>query len=96
VALERVMRQLAIPPSPLKVGTVRVGELVGRLKLNGRIFQRSPLVASSNSKLSLSVSAASRRYGHRFSELGWASRTSTSMHLSNRHERKVPSWKRYA
>ena len=37
------MRQLAVTPSTLKVGTVRVAELVGRLKLNGRIFERSPL-----------------------------------------------------
>jgi hypothetical protein len=42
-ALERVMRQLAVTPSALKVGTARVAELVGRLKLNGRIFARSPL-----------------------------------------------------
>jgi hypothetical protein len=42
-ALERVMEQLAVTPSALKVGTVRVAELVGRLKLNGRIFERSPL-----------------------------------------------------
>jgi hypothetical protein len=42
-ALERVMQQLAVRPSALKVGTVRVAELVGRLKLNGRIFERSPL-----------------------------------------------------
>ena len=42
-ALERVMRQLAVTPSALKVGTVRLAELVGRLKLNGRIFERSPL-----------------------------------------------------
>ena len=42
-ALERVMRQLAVTPSALKVGAVRVAELVGRLKLNGRIFERSPL-----------------------------------------------------
>ena len=42
-ALERVMRQLSITPSALKVGTVRSAELVGRLKLNGRIFERSPL-----------------------------------------------------
>ena len=41
--LERVMRQLAVTPSALKVGTVRVAELAGRLKLNGRIFERSPL-----------------------------------------------------
>ena len=42
-ALERVMRQLAVTPSAFKVGTVRVVELVGRLKLNGRMFKRSPL-----------------------------------------------------
>lgn len=42
-ALERVMRRLAVTPSTLKVGTVRVAEFVGRLKLNGRIFERSPL-----------------------------------------------------
>jgi hypothetical protein len=42
-ALERVMRQLAVTPNVLKVGTVRVAELLGRLKLNGRIFERSPL-----------------------------------------------------
>jgi hypothetical protein len=42
-ALERVMRQLAAPPSALKVGIVRVAEFGGRLKLNGRIFERSPL-----------------------------------------------------
>ena len=42
-ALERVMRQLAVTPSALKVGAVRVAERVGRLKLNGRIFERSPL-----------------------------------------------------
>ena len=42
-ALEGVMRQLAVTPSALKVGTVGVAELVGRLKLNGKIFERSPL-----------------------------------------------------
>ena len=41
--LERAMRQHAVTPSALKVGIVRVAELVGRLKLNGRIFERSPL-----------------------------------------------------
>ena len=41
--LERVMQRLAVTPSALKVGIVRVAELVGRLKLNGRIFARSPL-----------------------------------------------------
>jgi hypothetical protein len=37
------MRQLAVPPSPMKVGLVRLGERVGRLKLNGTLFKRSPL-----------------------------------------------------
>ena len=35
------MLQFAAKPSALKVGTVRVAELVGRLKLNGRIFKPS-------------------------------------------------------
>ena len=30
-------------PSRMKVGMVRMAELVGRLKLNGRLFERSPL-----------------------------------------------------
>ena len=30
-------------PSAIKVGMVRVAERVGRLKLNGRLFERSPL-----------------------------------------------------
>lgn len=42
-ALKRVMRQLAVTPNALKVATVRVAELASRLKLNGRIFERSPL-----------------------------------------------------
>ena len=37
------MRQLAVTPNALKVGTVRAAEFVGRLKLNGRILERSPL-----------------------------------------------------
>jgi hypothetical protein len=37
------MQQLAVTPSALKVGAARVAELVGRMKLNGRIFARSPL-----------------------------------------------------
>ena len=41
--LERIMRQLAVTPSALKVTTMRLAELAGRLKLNGRIFERSPL-----------------------------------------------------
>lgn len=37
------MRQLDVAPSALKVGVVRTAELLGRLKLNGRLFTRSPL-----------------------------------------------------
>jgi hypothetical protein len=44
-ALERIMRQLSIPPSAIKVGMVRVAERAGRLKLNGTLFKRSPLSA---------------------------------------------------
>jgi hypothetical protein len=61
---------LAVTPSALKVGTVRVAELIGRLKLNGRIFAAHLSVASLNAKPSWSVSAARRRYGRRFSALG--------------------------
>src|SRR5687768_9749763 len=43
VTLEEVMRQLGVPPSGMKVGLVRMGERLGRLKLNGRLFKRSPL-----------------------------------------------------
>jgi hypothetical protein len=42
-ALERVMRQLSIAPSAVKVGVVRVAERAGRLKLNGTLLRRSPL-----------------------------------------------------
>ena len=42
-ALEEVMRQLDVAPSGTKVGFVRVAELLGRLKLNGSVFRRSPL-----------------------------------------------------
>lgn len=41
--LEEVMRQLDVPPSGMKVGLVRMAERLGRLKLNGRLFKRSPL-----------------------------------------------------
>ena len=37
------MRELSIAPSAIKVGMVRVAERVGRLKLNGALFERSPL-----------------------------------------------------
>jgi hypothetical protein len=42
-ALERVMRQLSIAPSAIKIGVVRLAESAGRLKLNGTLFKRSPL-----------------------------------------------------
>ena len=42
-ALERVMRELSIAPRAIKVGMVRLAERVGRLKLNGALFERSPL-----------------------------------------------------
>jgi hypothetical protein len=42
-ALERVMRQLSASPSRMKVGMVRMAERAGRLKLNGKLFARSPL-----------------------------------------------------
>ena len=42
-ALEYVMRQLEIEPSALKVGFVRLAERLGRLKLNGTLFKRSPM-----------------------------------------------------
>jgi hypothetical protein len=41
--LEGVMRQLEVRPSAVKVGLVRTAEGLGRLKLNGRVFQHSPL-----------------------------------------------------
>jgi hypothetical protein len=42
-ALERAMRQLSVEPSAVKVAAARMAERVGRLKLNGRTFRRSPL-----------------------------------------------------
>jgi hypothetical protein len=41
--LEGMMRQLDVQPSAMKVGLVRMAERLGRLKLNGRLFKRSPL-----------------------------------------------------
>jgi hypothetical protein len=41
--LEQVMRQLNVPTSASKVALVRMAERLGRLKLNGRLFTRSPL-----------------------------------------------------
>jgi hypothetical protein len=37
------MRQLNVPTSASKVALVRMAERLGRLKLNGRLFTRSPL-----------------------------------------------------
>lgn len=41
--LETIMGRLGIAPSATKVALVRAAERVGRLKLNGRLFTRSPL-----------------------------------------------------
>jgi len=41
--LERLMARLGVRPSAIKVAGARAGEVVGRLKLNGRLRQRSPL-----------------------------------------------------
>jgi hypothetical protein len=41
--LEEVMRRLNVPPSGMKVWLVRMAARLGRLKLNGRLFKRSPL-----------------------------------------------------
>ena len=43
VTLEEIMRQLNVESSRMKVGLVRMAERLGRLKLNGRLLQRSPL-----------------------------------------------------
>ncbi len=43
VTLEKIMRQLDVEPSAMKVGLVRMAERFGRLKLNGRLIKRSPL-----------------------------------------------------
>ena len=37
------MRRLDVPPSSIKVRLVRMAERLGRLKLNGTLFKRSPL-----------------------------------------------------
>ncbi|MCT4353545.1 hypothetical protein M5362_10445 [Streptomyces sp. Je 1-79] len=42
-SLRRIMRDLDVPAKPLREIMGRVGEKVGRLKLNGRLFSRSPL-----------------------------------------------------
>lgn len=41
--LERLMEDLAVTRSPLKRGTAWIGEKVTRLKMNGAVFDRSPL-----------------------------------------------------
>jgi hypothetical protein len=41
--LERLMARLGVRPSAIKVAGARAGEVAGRLKLNGRLWQRSPL-----------------------------------------------------
>ena len=37
------MRQLEVRPSAVKIGLVRAAGRLGRLKLNGKVFKRSPL-----------------------------------------------------
>ena len=41
--LEGLMHTLGLHPSPVKVTLARTAELIGRLKLNGRVFAYSPL-----------------------------------------------------
>ena len=41
-ALELIMSRFAITPSELKIAAAKVGEVVGRLKTNGRLFTYSP------------------------------------------------------
>ena len=43
MTLERLMARLGVRPSSLKVAAAKAAEVVGRLKLNGRLRQRSPL-----------------------------------------------------
>ncbi|MFE5614851.1 hypothetical protein [Streptomyces sp. NPDC056463] len=42
-SLRRIMRDLDVPVRPLREAVGRIGEKAGRLKLNGRLFSRSPL-----------------------------------------------------
>jgi hypothetical protein len=42
-SLARMMDELGVRPSRFKVAVGAIGELVGRLKLNGRLLGRSPL-----------------------------------------------------
>ena len=41
-ALELIMSRFAVTPSRLKIAGAKVGEVVGRLKSNGRLFTYSP------------------------------------------------------
>lgn len=41
--LRRMIDRVGATPDPLKLATAVAGELVGRLKLNGRLLRRSPL-----------------------------------------------------
>ena len=41
-ALELIMSRFAVTPSRLKIAAAKVGEVVGRLKTNGRVFTYSP------------------------------------------------------
>ena len=42
-ALLALMKTLGVEPNRLKAGVASVAEKVGALKLNGRVFERSPL-----------------------------------------------------
>jgi hypothetical protein len=41
-SLELIMARFAVTPSRLKIAAAKVGEVVGRLKSNGRLFTYSP------------------------------------------------------
>lgn len=41
--LRRMVDRVGASPDPVKLAAAVAGELVGRLKLNGRLFRRSPL-----------------------------------------------------
>ena len=42
-ALERVARLIGVRANPVKIAAARLAERAGRLKLNGRLLERSPL-----------------------------------------------------
>ena len=42
-SLDQILERLGIPYPRIKVALVRTGEWLGRVKLNGRVFGRSPL-----------------------------------------------------